>query len=168
MAQVLLAFTAKRVRMSPDKLLVILFSSFDDALSGGTPRAEGCHEGAILTAQNHYVWVRLVEVVVELGKPELLHLPLASAMVSTPKRAPPGLWRGDLLQISRPEQPLAPIREAHIYDYVHLSSVATHNLADQTSTLLYPVVVCHLNSQDVRVGMRLHHQGAHFRWWDSK
>jgi hypothetical protein len=60
--------------MSPDKLLVILLSGFDDALYGGTRRAEGCHEGVVLTAQDNYVRARLVEVVAERGKPELLHL----------------------------------------------------------------------------------------------
>jgi hypothetical protein len=42
-------------------------------------RAEGRHERAVLAAQDHYVWVRLVEVVVELGEeryfyPSLAHL----------------------------------------------------------------------------------------------
>ena len=37
-------------------------------------RCEGCHERAVLAAQDHYVWVRVVEVVVELGEQQLFHL----------------------------------------------------------------------------------------------
>src|SRR5215213_436904 len=68
------ALPSKRVSVSPDKLPIILLGSFDDALRGGAPSAEGRNEGAVLAAQDHYVRVRLVEVVVELGKPELFHL----------------------------------------------------------------------------------------------
>ena len=81
--------------MSPDKLLVIFLSGFDDALSGGTRRAEGCHEGVVLTAQDNYVRARLVEVVAERGKPELLHLSSfrhleESATRVVGRRSPPG------------------------------------------------------------------------------
>jgi hypothetical protein len=64
---VFLGNVAKRAGMSPDKLPIISLSGFDDALLGGTPCAEGSHERAVLATQDHYVWVRLVEVVVELG-----------------------------------------------------------------------------------------------------
>jgi hypothetical protein len=60
--------------ISLDELPIVLLGGFDDALPGETTCAEGCHEGAVLAAQSHYVWVRLVEVVVELGKPELFRL----------------------------------------------------------------------------------------------
>ncbi len=42
--------------------------SFGDALAGGTSRAEGCRKRAVPAAQEHYVRVRLVEVVVKRGK----------------------------------------------------------------------------------------------------
>jgi hypothetical protein len=60
--------------VSLDKLPTILLSGFEDALLGGTPCAESCHERAVLAAQDHYVWIRLVEEVVELGKAELFYL----------------------------------------------------------------------------------------------
>jgi hypothetical protein len=64
---------------------------------------------------------------------------------------------GNLLQILGLEQPLSPIREEHIYDHVLFSPVATHDLADQTSALLYPVVVGHLNSHSHACVLRLHY-----------
>ena len=68
------ALPSKRVSVSPDKLPIILLGSFDDALRGGAPCAEGRNEGAVLAAQHHYVWVRLVKVIVELWKPALFYL----------------------------------------------------------------------------------------------
>jgi hypothetical protein len=65
---------------------------------------------------------------------------------------------GNLLQVTRPEQSLAPIREAQIYYHVLFSAVATHDLADQTSALLYPVVVCHPHSHTHAYILRLHDQ----------
>jgi hypothetical protein len=73
-AQALLAHQTKRVGMSLDELPIVLPGGFIDALSGGTTGAEGCHERAVLAAQDHYVWVRLVKIVVELGKSALFHL----------------------------------------------------------------------------------------------
>jgi hypothetical protein len=72
-AQALLALPTKRVSMRLDKFPVILPGGFDDALSGGPTCAEGCHEQAVLAAQDCYFWVRLVKVVVEPGKPVLFH-----------------------------------------------------------------------------------------------
>ncbi len=89
---------------------------------------------------------------------------LAPALATQKKRAPPGSWRGNLLQITRPEQPLASVRKAHIYYHVLFSPIATNDLADQTSALLYPVVVGHLNSHSHVCILRLHNQGTHSRW----
>ena len=75
---------------------------------------------------------------------------------ATQKRAPPGSWEGDLLQVAGPEQPLAPVWEAHIYDYVLFPPVATHHLADQTSARLYPVVAGHPHSHAHACVLRLH------------
>jgi len=130
--------TKKRVSVSPDKLPIILLGGFDDTLLGGTPRAEARHERAVLAAQDNYVRVRLLEVVVALGKPE--PFPLAPAL-ATKKGAPPGAWGSDLLQVLRPEQPLPAVREAHVHHHVRFSPVTTHHLADQASALLYPVVL---------------------------
>src|SRR5918992_5553697 len=63
---------------------------------------------------------------------------------------------GNLLQVLRPEQPILPVGEAHLYDYVLFSPVATHNLADQTSALLYSVVLLHLHSHAHACIWRLH------------
>ncbi len=91
--------------------------------------AEGRHEPAIVVAQDHYVWVRLVEEVAELegSSPSI---PLAPPFVINKKGAPPGAWGGDFLQIIRPEQPLAPVREAHVHHHVLLSPVTTNRRAD--------------------------------------
>jgi hypothetical protein len=56
--------------VSLEKLPTILLSGFEDALLGGTSCAESCHERAVLTAQDHYVWIRLVKIVVEREKHE--------------------------------------------------------------------------------------------------
>src|SRR5919112_6776848 len=69
--------------MRLDKFPIILPGSFNDALSGGPTCAEGCHERAVLAAQDCYFWVRLVKVVVELGKPVLFHPQL---LLSRPRR----------------------------------------------------------------------------------
>src|SRR5918995_1021421 len=60
------------VRFSLDQPPVVLLGSLHDALPGSPSRAEGCHERAVLAAQDHYVRVRLVKVVVELRKEALL------------------------------------------------------------------------------------------------
>jgi hypothetical protein len=60
--------------MSPDKLPIIFLGGLDDALLGGSSRAEAGYEGAILTTQYGNIRVRLVEVVVELGQPEFSHV----------------------------------------------------------------------------------------------
>src|SRR5687768_2376745 len=76
-AQAFLAHLIRCASMSLDELPIILPGGFIDALSGGAHCAEGCHERAVLAAQENYVWIRLVDVVVELGKPELFHLLLS-------------------------------------------------------------------------------------------
>src|ERR671921_338638 len=68
-----LTLTKKWVSVSPDKLPTILPSCFEDVLLGGTPCAESCHERAILAAQDHDVWIRLVKIVVERRKLEVFH-----------------------------------------------------------------------------------------------
>ena len=75
------------------------------------------------------------------------------------KGVPPGAWGGDFLQILRPEQPLAPIREAHVHHHVLLSPVATHHLAEQAPSLRYPVAVAHPHSHAHAYVLRLH------GWW---
>jgi hypothetical protein len=57
--------------MIPGELSIVLLGSLDDALPGGTARAEGCHERVVLAAQDQNVWVRLVEVAVECRKRKL-------------------------------------------------------------------------------------------------
>src|SRR5215207_5226536 len=56
--------------------LSVAVSSKSRKVRVGLPRgpscAEGCHERAVLAAQDHYVWVRLVQVVVELGEQWLI------------------------------------------------------------------------------------------------
>ena len=54
------------------QLPIVLLGSFNDALLGCASGAEGGHQGVVLAAQDHYVGVGLVQVVVELGKVELL------------------------------------------------------------------------------------------------
>ena len=51
---------------------IVFLRGLDDSLLGGAPGAEGCRERVVLTTQDHYVRVRLVYVVVKLGKEELL------------------------------------------------------------------------------------------------
>jgi hypothetical protein len=80
---------------------------------------------------------------------------LASAF-ATQKRAPPGSWGGDLLQILRPEQPMLPVREAHVQCPVLVATVATYDLADQAPSLLYPVVLLDLHSHTHACIVRLH------------
>jgi hypothetical protein len=133
---------AQRIRVGLHQPPVVLLGGLYDALLSSPSCAEGCHERPVLAAQDHYVWVRLVKEVVELGKAELFQLSLASAF-ETQKRAPPGLRGGDLLQLLRPEQPIVSIRKAHVHGYVHFSPVATHHLAEQAPSLHYPVVVAH-------------------------
>ena len=45
-----------------------MLGDLDDAFSVGSHGAEGCHEGAVVAAQDEHVGVRLVQVVVELGQ----------------------------------------------------------------------------------------------------
>ena len=52
----------------PHELPVILPSRFDDALPRSATRAEGSHKRVVLATEDHYVRIRLVEVVVERGK----------------------------------------------------------------------------------------------------
>src|SRR5215207_2532758 len=59
-----------RVRL--DDLPVVLLGGLQDALPRGPLRAEGCHKRAVLAAQHHYVRVRLLQIVVELGEQWLL------------------------------------------------------------------------------------------------
>src|SRR3712207_839333 len=51
---------------------IVFHSGLADALLGGCLGAEGRYEGAILAAQDQDIRVRLVQVVVELGKLSLL------------------------------------------------------------------------------------------------
>src|SRR5215210_5278891 len=74
----------------------------------------------------------------------------------TQQGTPPRLRSAYLLQVPRPEQPIAPVCKAHVYDYVLFPPVATHNLADQASSFLYPVVVLHLHSHAHACILRLH------------
>src|SRR3712207_4048821 len=83
--------------MSLHKPTLILISGCDDALLGGTPRAEGSHKRAVLAPEDRQVRVRLVEVVAELGKSELFHLACSSfgrqegsATRGVGRRPPPG------------------------------------------------------------------------------
>jgi hypothetical protein len=78
------------------------------------------------------------------------------------------LWGGDLLQITRPEQPLPSVREAHIYYHVLFSPIATHDLADKTSALLYPVMACYLHLHAHVYILRLHDRGTYSRRGGSK
>jgi hypothetical protein len=68
-----LTLPAKRVSLSANKPPIVFLGGLDDAFLGGSLRTEAGHQGAILTAQDHYVRVRLVEVIVKLGKSELFH-----------------------------------------------------------------------------------------------
>src|SRR5918993_1805486 len=61
-----------KVRVGLDQPPVVLLGGLRDALPRGPYCAEGCHERAVLAAQDHYVWVRLVQVVVELGEQWLI------------------------------------------------------------------------------------------------
>jgi hypothetical protein len=54
--------------ISLDELPLVLLGSFEDALRGSPSCAEGGHERAVMAAQDHYVWVRLVYVVAEFGE----------------------------------------------------------------------------------------------------
>jgi hypothetical protein len=69
---VLLGLYCQRVCVLLKQGRVVLLGGLDYAFRGCSPRAEGAHEGAVLAAQDHYVRVGLVQVVVELGKVELL------------------------------------------------------------------------------------------------
>jgi hypothetical protein len=64
----------QKVRGGLDQPPVALLGDLHDALPPGPSGAEGCHERAVLAAQDHYVWVRLLYVVVELGEEQLFHL----------------------------------------------------------------------------------------------
>jgi len=70
-AQMLLVHATKCVGTSLDQIPIILPCGFIDALSGGTSCAESCHERAVLTAQDHDVWIRPVKIVVERENLEL-------------------------------------------------------------------------------------------------
>ncbi len=120
-----------------------------------TARTAGSHKRAVLTTRDHYVRVRLVVVVVELGKPEFFHLSLAPAS-ATQKRVPPGLSRRDLLQVLRPEQSMLPLGEAYVHGPVDFAAIATYDLADQASSLRYPVVLLDLHSHAHACILRLH------------
>src|ERR687896_1581777 len=50
---------------------------------------------------------------------------------------------GNLLQVPGPEQPVFPVGEAHVHDYVLLSPIATHDLAHEAFAPFYPVVLLH-------------------------
>ena len=74
-----------------DQPPVVFLCGLHDTLPGGPPGAEGGHELDVLAAQDNYVWVRLVYVVVELGEEQciLTHYPAnalggASATVYDP------------------------------------------------------------------------------------
>src|SRR5215210_4925428 len=60
-----------------DQPPVVFLCGLHDTLPGGPPGAEGGHERAVRAAQDNYVWVRLVYVVVELGEEQfvLTHSP---------------------------------------------------------------------------------------------
>jgi hypothetical protein len=51
------------------------------------------------------------------------------------------LGGGDLFQFPRPEQPALAAGQAHVYGYVVLSPVTTHNRTQKASALLESVVV---------------------------
>src|SRR5215212_5853133 len=65
---------SRKVRVGLEQPPVVLLGGLHDALPGSPSRAEGGHERAFLAAQDHYVWVRLVYVVDELGEQQLFHL----------------------------------------------------------------------------------------------
>ena len=59
--------------MIPNEVSPIVFlGGLDDALLGSSLSAEGCHEGVVLAAQDHYVRARLLKVVDERVNVELL------------------------------------------------------------------------------------------------
>src|SRR5215216_6272570 len=51
---------------------VVLPGGLHETLTRGSPSAEGGHKRAVLAAQHHYVRVRLVQIVVELGEQWLI------------------------------------------------------------------------------------------------
>jgi len=57
--------------MNPKEFPIVFLRCIDEALLGDTPGTEDCHKGGVLTPQDHYVRVRLVQVVVELRKEDL-------------------------------------------------------------------------------------------------
>src|SRR5215207_6410291 len=63
---------SRKVRVGLHQPPVVLLGGLRDALPRGPSCAEGCHERAVLAARDHYVWVRLVQVVVELGEQWLI------------------------------------------------------------------------------------------------
>src|ERR1044071_542934 len=74
----------------------------------------------------------------------------------TEQRTPPAPRRVCLLKVSGPEQSGSPVCKAHVYDNVLFPTVATHNLADQTPSLLYSVVVLDPYSHTHACVLRLH------------
>ena len=64
---------AQKVHVGLHQPPVVLLGGLEDALCGSPSCAEGSHERAALAAQDHYVWVRLVYVIVELGQCVLFH-----------------------------------------------------------------------------------------------
>src|SRR5215212_9695364 len=61
------------LRVGLDHLPVVRLGGLQDTLPRGPLSAEGGHKRAVLAAQDHYVWIRLVQVVAELWKPSLYH-----------------------------------------------------------------------------------------------
>jgi hypothetical protein len=55
------AFVSEALGAEPRSVSLILLGGLEDALPGGPPGAEGGHYRAILTAQDEYVGVRLVQ-----------------------------------------------------------------------------------------------------------
>src|SRR5215208_4190371 len=87
---------AQKVRVGLHQPPVVLLGGLYDALLSSPSYAEGGHERTVLAAQDHYVRVRLVKVVVERGKAELFHLssfcfrdPEESATRVEGRRSPP-------------------------------------------------------------------------------
>src|SRR5215217_6350946 len=73
---------AQKVRVGLHQPPVVLLGGFHDTLPRGSPSAEGGHKRPVLAAQHHYVRVRLVQVVVELGEQWLI----LHALSSQPRR----------------------------------------------------------------------------------
>src|SRR5215213_2846921 len=82
--------------------------------------------------------------------------------VPTEEEAPPSPRGGDLLQVPWPEQPILAVGQAHVYRYVLLSPVTSHDLTHQASALLDPVVFHYPNARTGACLFGCHALGAPF------